>query len=311
MMLNATNNLNGHEGNVGFIGLGAMGSRLAGRLLDAGHRVYGTNRTRSKAEPLIERGLIWRATSREVAASAEVVFSMVSDDSALEAISSGPDGILAGLAPGKVYVDMSTVSPGASTALAENVLSTGALMLDAPVSGSVPQAEAGTLAIMVGGDDEAFRRVEQLLRDLGRTVTHVGANGQGLVLKLAINISLAAQPLAFSEGLLLAERSGIDPQLAARVMSESPIGSPMLKARVPLFLDPHHEAWFDMRMMEKDIRLARQAAEPLGLPTPSADAADDVIERAKQIGLEDRDIAAFHDVLADEAAHIRPVYRAA
>ena len=288
-----------------------MGSRLAGRLLDAGHGVYGTNRTRSKAEPLIERGMVWRATPRDVAASAEVIFSMVSDDSALEAISSGPDGTLAGLAPGKVHVDMSTVSPGASKALAEDVLSSGALMLDAPVSGSVPQAEAGTLAIMVGGDEEAFRRVEALLRELGQTVTHVGANGQGLVLKLAINISLAAQPLAFSEGLLLAERSGIDPHLAAHVMSESPIGSPMLKARVPLFLDPQHEAWFDLQLMQKDIRLARQAAEHLGLATPSAVAADDVIERAKQLGLEHRDIAAFHDVLAEQATDTSPVYRAA
>jgi 3-hydroxyisobutyrate dehydrogenase-like beta-hydroxyacid dehydrogenase len=289
---------------VGFIGLGAMGSRLAGRLLDAGHRVYATNRTRAKAEPLIERGLVWRPTPRAVAASAEVIFSMVSDDGALESVSSGPDGILAGLAPGKVYVDMSTVSPGASTALADEACSTGALMLDAPVSGSVPQAEAGTLAIMVGGDEHAFGRVEPLLRALGRTVTHVGSNGQGLVLKLAINISLAAQPLAFSEGLLLAERSGIDPHVAARVMSESPVGSPMLRARVPLFLDPHHEAWFAIQMMHKDIRLAREAAEHLGLPTPSAALADDVLERAGQLGYEHRDIAAFREVLADLATSV-------
>jgi 3-hydroxyisobutyrate dehydrogenase-like beta-hydroxyacid dehydrogenase len=290
--------------NVGFIGIGAMGSRLAGRLLDAGQRVCGTNRTRSKAEPLIERGLVWRPTPREVAASSEVIFSMVSDDAALESISSGPDGILAALAPGKVYVDMSTVSPGASTALAERVRSTGASMLDAPVSGSVPQAQAGTLAIMVGGDEEAFRRVEPLLRELGRTARHVGANGQGLVLKLAINISLAAQPLAFSEGLLLAERSGIDPRVAAQVMSESPIGSPMLQARVPMFLDPHHQAWFDMQLMQKDIRLARQAAEHLGLPTPSAVLADDVLQRARELGYEHRDIAAFHELLADQAAPV-------
>jgi 3-hydroxyisobutyrate dehydrogenase-like beta-hydroxyacid dehydrogenase len=288
----------------GFIGLGAMGSRLAGRLLVAGHRVHGTNRTRSKAEPLIRRGLVWRATPRDVAASADVIFSMVSDDAALAAVSSGPDGILAGLAPGKVYVDMSTVSPGASAALAEQVRSTGALMLDAPVSGSVPQAESGTLAIMVGGDEVAFRRVEGLLHELGQTVTHVGANGQGLVLKLAINISLAAQPLAFSEGLLLAGRSGIDPHVAAQVMSESPIGSPMLKARVPLFLDPDHDAWFDMQLMRKDIRLAREAAERLGLPSPSATLADDVLERADRLGYGHRDIAAFGEVLGHQAAPV-------
>ena len=284
---------------VGFVGLGAMGSRLAGRLLDAGHRVYATNRTPTKAEALIERGLLWRATPRDVAASTDVIFSMVSDDDALQAVTTGPDGIFAALAPGKVYVDMSTVSPRTSARLAEQARTGGAKMLDAPVSGSVPQAEAGTLAIMVGGEADAFRQVEPLLRELGQTVTHVGANGQGLSLKLAINISLAAQPLAFGEGLLLAERSGIDPRLAAEVMSNSPIGSPMLKARLPLFLDPHRPAWFDMRLMHKDIRLARDAASHLCAATPTAALADRVLELGERLGYEHRDIAALRELLAD------------
>jgi 3-hydroxyisobutyrate dehydrogenase-like beta-hydroxyacid dehydrogenase len=286
------------QSSVGFVGLGAMGSRLAGRLLDAGHQVYGTNRTRSKAEPLIERGLIWRATPRDVASSAEVIFSMVSDDSALTAVTARPDGILAGLLPGKTYVDMSTVSPRASADLAERVRSLGAQMLDAPVSGSVPQAEAGTLAIMVGGDVDAYNRVVPLLRELGGKVTHVGGNGRGLVLKLAINISLAAQPLAFSEGLLLAERAGIDPSLAAEVMSTSPIGSPMLQARVPLLLDPDHDAWFDVQLMHKDIRLARDEAAHLGSPSPSAGLADQILEQAEELGYGRRDIAVVHELLA-------------
>ena len=287
---------------VGFVGLGAMGSRLAGRLLDAGHPVYATNRTRAKAEGLIARGLIWRDTPREVAAAADVTVSMVSDDRALIAVTAGADGILAGLAPGKVYVDMSTVSPAASTDVAAQVRAVGAQMLDAPVSGSLPQAEAGTLAIMVGGNAEAFARVEPMLRELGQAVSRVGANGQGLVLKLAINISLAAQPLAFAEGLLLATRSGIDPQLAAEVMSTSPIGSPMLRARVPLFLNPDHPAWFDMRMMGKDIRLALAAGASVGAPTPAAGLADDWLNEARLLGYADRDIAAFGEVLAAEAA---------
>ena len=285
---------------VGFVGLGAMGSRLAGRLLDAGHEVYGTNRTRAKAQPLIARGVVWCDTPREVAAAAEVTFSMVSDDAALDAVTTGSEGILAGLAPDNVYVDMSTVSPAVSTDLAARVSAVGAQMLDAPVSGSVPQAEAGTLAIMVGGNAEAFRVAEPLLRELGHTITHIGANGQGLVLKLAINISLAAQPLAFAEGLLLAERSGIDPELAAEVISTSPIGSPMLKARVPLFLHPDEPAWFDMRMMQKDIRLARALGERLGSPTPAARLADGLLDRARSLGYADRDIAAFGELLAQD-----------
>ena len=241
---------------VGVIGLGTMGSRIAARLIDAGNEVFGTNRTRARAEPLIARGMSWLDTPREVAAAAEVSFSMVTDDHALAEISEGDDGILAGLRPGKVYVDMSTVSPQASRSLSAKVVERGAQMLDAPVSGSVPQAEAGTLAIMVGGEDQAFSVAEPLLRELGQSVTFVGPSGQGLLLKLAINISLAAQALAFSEGLFLAERGGIDPKLAADAIAASPIGSPMLKARVPLFLDPDQQAWFEIRLMHKDIRLA-------------------------------------------------------
>ena len=289
---------------IGFVGLGAMGSRIAGRLLDAGNELYGTNRTQAKAQPLIDRGLRWRATPREVASAADVIFSMVTDDRALEAVASGPDGILAGLGAGKVYVDMSTVSPRVSREVAGRVEALGSRMLDAPVSGSIPQAESGTLAIMVGGDPGAFATVEPLLGVLGQSVTHIGANGQGLLLKLAINISLAVQTLAFSEGLLLAERGGVDPQLAADVMSTTPIGSPMLKARVPLLLDLPEQAWFDIAMMEKDIRLARAAAEELGIPLPSAAIAEQTLATASELGYAHRDIAALHQVLARAPAQL-------
>jgi 3-hydroxyisobutyrate dehydrogenase-like beta-hydroxyacid dehydrogenase len=287
---------------IGFIGLGAMGSRIAGRLLDAGHRVSGTNRTAAKAQPLVERGLVWRDSPREVAASADVVFSMVTDDEALDAIAAGPQGLLAGLKPEQVYVDMSTVSPQASRRLAERVRARGAHMLDAPVSGSIPQAESGTLAIMVGGEPAAFARVEPLLRELGQTVTHIGPSGQGLVLKLAINISLAVQTLAFSEGLLLAERSGVAPEVAAEVMGTSSIGSPMLKARIPLLLELPEHAWFDVALMQKDIRLARQTADDLQIPLPSAAVADQVLTRARDLGYAHRDLASLHNVLANTAA---------
>ena len=286
---------------IGFVGLGSMGAAIAGRLLP-GNQVQGTNRTKAKAVALIEQGLTWRDTPREAAAGAQVVFSMVTDDAALAAITSGPDGILAGLWPGTIYVDMSTVSPQASRELARRVRWAGATMIDAPVSGSVPAAETGTLSIMAGGPAEAFDKVAPLLRRLGRSVTHVGGNGQGLLLKLAINISLAAQMLAFSEGMLLAERGGIDPGLAARAMTESAIGSPMLKARAPLVLDLPEQPWFDVQLMHKDIRLALEAARPSGVPLPAALAADDVLSQAEQLGYGFRDIAGLFQVLAQAAA---------
>jgi 3-hydroxyisobutyrate dehydrogenase-like beta-hydroxyacid dehydrogenase len=278
-----------------------MGAPLAGRLL-GGNQVYGTNRTRAKASTLIEQGLIWRDTPREAAAAAQVVFSMVTDDAALAAVTSGPDGILAGLRPGTVYIDMSTVSPQASRELARQVHAAGASMIDAPVSGSVPAAETGTLAIMAGGPGEAFHAVLPLLRRLGSNITHVGRNGQGLLLKLAINISLAAQMLAFSEGMLLAARGGIDPGLAARAMTGSAIGSPMLQARAPLVLDLPEQAWFDVQLMHKDIRLALAAAFQAKVLLPAASAADRVLSRAEELGYGHRDIAALFQVLAQMTA---------
>ena len=286
---------------IGFVGLGAMGSRIAGRLLAGGNVVYATNRTPRKADPLIERGLIWRDSPREVAGQADVVFSMVTDDAALAAVTDGPRGILAGLRPGSVYVDMSTVSPDASLELAGRVRRLGAVMLDAPVSGSVLAAEAGSLAIMVGGDPAGFAQVEPVLRELARTVTHVGANGSGLIMKLAVNISLAVQMIAFSEGVLLAERGGVDPKVAIDVLSSSAVGSPMVRTRGPLLLDRPHDAWFAVKLMQKDVDLALDQARGLHLALPSATAASQLLATARGLGYADRDIVAVFDVLAQLA----------
>jgi 3-hydroxyisobutyrate dehydrogenase-like beta-hydroxyacid dehydrogenase len=243
----------------------------------------------------VDEGLRWRETPRTVAEAADVVFSSLPDDQVLEAVASGPDGILAGLG-GKTWVDLSTVSPKASRELAERVRAQGATMLDAPVSGSVPQVQAGTLTIMVGGDEDAYVRVEPILRELG-TPNYIGPNGQGLVLKLAINISLGVQMLAFAEGLLLAERSGVDRQRALDVIVGSAIGSPMLKARAPIIVDQPDEAWFTLAFMRKDIELALDAARQLDVQLPTADRADEVLQRAQAMGYEQRDLAALYQVL--------------
>jgi 3-hydroxyisobutyrate dehydrogenase-like beta-hydroxyacid dehydrogenase len=281
---------------IGFVGLGHMGGNMAARLLDAGHEVYGEERQREHARALETAGLRWRDTPREVAEAAEIVFTSLPDDDALESAASGPDGLLAGLTAGKTWVDVSTVSPSVSRELAEQARKRGAAMLDAPVSGSVPQVQQGTLTIMVGGDEDAYRRIEPILRELG-TPTRIGENGQGLALKLAINISLAVQMLAFSEGLLLATRDGVDPKLALTVMSESPIGSPMLKARAPLVLDLPDDAWFDVNLMHKDITLALAMAHQLDIELLSAKAAAEELTQAEQLGYGARDIAALYEVI--------------
>lgn len=284
---------------LGFVGLGHMGGNMAARLLAAGYAVHGESRSRERTQHLVDEGLGWLDTPREVAAVADIVFTSIPDDAALQDVAAGSDGLLAGLEAGKVWVDVSTVSPRVSREVADRVRETGAIMLDAPVSGSVPQVQSGSLTIMVGGEKGAYERVEPVLRELG-TPTRVGGNGQGLVLKLAVNISLAVQMLAFSEGLLLAERDGVDPQVAAEVMTQSPIGSPMLKARAPLVLDLPDDAWFDVSLMRKDIRLALETGRELGVPLASAGAAEEALTRAGELGYEHRDIAALFQVLASD-----------
>jgi 3-hydroxyisobutyrate dehydrogenase len=286
---------------IGFVGLGHMGGNMAARFLAAGYTVYGESRERRHADDLLHEGLQWRDTPREVAEAADVLITSLPDDDVLESVASGRDGILAGLAEPTIWIDMSTVSPRTSRELAERARALGAEMLDAPVSGSVPQVQAGTLTIMVGGDEQAYGRVEPILRELG-TPTRIGENGQGLVLKLAINISLAVQMLAFAEGLVLAERSGIDAKLAVEVMTGSPIGSPMLKARAELVLDLPQEAWFDVSLMQKDVALALDTGRELHVPLPSAAAADSVLTIARAFGYERRDIAALFQVLAHLAS---------
>ena len=293
---------------LGFVGLGVMGGGVAGRLLAAGHEVHGWNRTREKAAALVDQGLALGDSPRAVAEETDVVFTMVTNVPALRAVAEGEEGILSGLGPGKVWVDMTTAAPAVSRELADRVRETGADMLDAPVSGSVSTLEEGRLAIMVGGNEETFHRVEPILLDIGPKVTRVGDNGQALLLKIAINLSLQVQMVAFSEGLLLAEKDGIDREVALDVMLGSVIASPMLKYRAPFVLEMPDEAWFDVDMMQKDMLLALEAGRQLDVPMPTTAVANELLTAARGMGLADQDFAVVYEVLA-ELAGIRRVAR--
>lgn len=287
--------------NLGYVGLGVMGGRVAQRLMNAGHQVTGHNRTRAKAEPLIEAGLVWSDTPRQVAEAADIVFSMVTNTAAVEAITGGPDGILAGLGPGKLYIDMSTASPTLSRHLATQAEAKGAHMLDAPVSGSVSTLESGKLSIMVGGSEEAFERALPVLQDIGPVVTHVGDNGMAVSMKIATNLSLAVQMLAFSEAVLLAERSGIKRETAVEVLLNSVIASPMVKYRGPFVLGMPDEAWFDCNMMQKDLLLAMEMGRQLNVPTPTSSLTNEFLTAARGMGLDKKDFAVVFEVLASLA----------
>lgn len=284
--------------NLGFIGLGVMGSEMVSRLLGKGHSVTGHNRTRAKAERLIQAGMKWAGSPRGVAEASDLVFSMVTNSKALESIVEGPEGILAGLTPGKIYVDISTVSPEFSREVAAKVRAKGADMLDAPVSGSVITLQEGKLSVMAGGRKESFEKVKPVLQDIGPKVTYVGDNGQALVLKIATNLSLAVQMLAFSEGVLLAEKSGISREIAVEVLTNSAVASPMVKYRGPFVLKLPDEAWFNVNMMQKDMLLALELGRKLDVPMPSTALSNEFLTAARGMGLAKEDFAVVFDVLA-------------
>lgn len=283
---------------LGYVGLGVMGSAVTRRLLDAGHTVTVWNRTREKAEPLLEAGARWGDSPRAVAERSEVVFTMVTNTAAVQAVTDGPDGILAGLEPGKVYVDMSTASPENTRALAEKVAAVGAQMLDAPVSGTSITVEQGKASVMVGGDDDAFERIRPILEAIGPKVFHLGPSGTAVTMKIAVNLSLAVQMLAFSEGVLLAEKSGISRERAVEVMLASVMASPMVAYRGPLVLGHPDEVWFDCHMMQKDMNLALELGRELEVPLPTTAVTNELLTAANAMGIGDRDFAVLFDVLA-------------
>lgn len=283
---------------LGFVGLGAMGGRVTKRLLDAGHTVTGYNRTKSKAQWLLDAGMRWGESPRVVAETADVVFTMVTNTAALHEVFGGPGGILAGLGAGKIYVDMSTVSPAASRHMAAQVAGKGAHMLDSPVSGSVITLEQGNLSLMVGGDESTFQQVKPILLDIGPKVNYVGENGLAVLMKIAINLNLQVQFIGFCEGLFLAIKGGVPVETALEVMLNSVIASPSLKYRTPFILDMPEEAWFNVNMMQKDMLLAEELGRELDVPLPTVAISNQFLTAARALGLAKQDFAIVYKVLA-------------
>lgn len=283
---------------LGFVGLGAMGARMARRLLDARYGLLGYNRTASKAADLVRAGMTLAPSPREVAERAEAIFTMVTDDAALDSVTRGPQGVLAGLRPGAILIEMSTVSPAVIHRLAAEVAARGGALLDAPVSGSPATLEAGQLSFMVGGDPAVLERARPFLLAIGPTITHVGPAGFAKSMKIAVNQGLAVQMLAFAEAVLLAEKAGIDRERAVEVLLKSVVASPMVKYRGPFVLGMPAEAWFDVDMMQKDLRLALDMARASGVTMPSVALVHELLTAARALGLARYDFAVVFDVLA-------------
>jgi 3-hydroxyisobutyrate dehydrogenase-like beta-hydroxyacid dehydrogenase len=280
---------------VGFAGLGAMGAGIATRLFDAGYEVVCWNRTKAKAEPLLDAGMRWADTPRELAASVDVLFTMLTDTAAIEATADGPDGVLAGLGEGVVWADISTIAPDASVALAHRVRATGASFLDCPVSGSPATLAAGEMAVMVGGDRAAFEHVEEVLLAIGPKVTYIGPNGQAILMKVAINLALVVSVTALAEGLALVEKAGVDRSTAVDAVLKSVIASPVVGYRAPLLVEDT-DVFADVELQHKDLVLAQDLARRLGMAVPTCAATSEMLNAARSSERADRDfVVSVHE----------------
>ncbi len=271
-----------------------MGSRIAARLLAAGNEVRGWNRTPGK----VTGGLVEEGSPADVARSADVVFSMVTDTAAVQEIVAGPNGLLEGLRPGAVIVEMSTIDPAASTSLAQDVAAAGGFLLDAPVSGSIATLEAEQLSILVGGDEAAYERVRPLLLQIGPKVMRIGENGQALIVKLAINNTLVAEMVAFCENVAMAEKGGVPRKVAVEALLQSVISSPMLAYRGPFILEGNMpaEAWSNVNLQQKDMTLGLATGKRLATPLPTSTAANELLTAARGMGLEQYDFSVVYEV---------------
>jgi 3-hydroxyisobutyrate dehydrogenase-like beta-hydroxyacid dehydrogenase len=283
---------------VGFIGLGDMGEKMVPRLLAAGHSVTGWNRTRAKAEPLIASGMAWADSPRAVAEKSEFVFSIVTDGAAVKAIALGPDGVISGLSRDGIFLEMSTIAPAVSNAVAEEFAKGGLTMLDAPVSGSPPVVEAGNASVMVGGNAADFERVKPVLLDLGRKALHIGERGKAIRMKVAINMCLIVEMVAFGEAVALAEKGGVKREVAVEAMLASVAASPVMGYRGPFILEGRmpEKPLADVTMQQKDMLLALDLARVDGVPAPLAAAANEMLNAARGLGLDKRDFVTVFDV---------------
>src|SRR5262245_9536240 len=283
---------------IGFVGLGIMGQGIVPRLQAAGHTVTGWNRSKEKARKLIDAGMRWADTPRPVAEASEFVPSIVTDGPAVRAVARGPDGIIAGLKAGGVYADMSTIAPGVSRAVAAEFAAKGLTMLDAPLSGSPVTLQQGNASVMVGGDAAAFERIKPVLLAIGPKVTHIGDNGLACQMKIAVNLLLMVEVIAFGEAVALAEKGGVAREVAVDAILKSVAASPVLGYRGPFILEGRMPdgPLADVTLQQKDMLLALELGRKLGSPVPLAAAANEMMNACRGLGIDQHDFVVAHQV---------------
>ena len=284
--------------NIGFVGLGTMGALIVPRLMQAGYTVTGWNRSRDKAQPLIEVGMKIGETPRAIAEQSEIVFSIVTDAAAVKAVALGPDGIVSGLRKGGIYIDMSTIDPDASRSIAAEFVKAGSVMLDGPISGSPVTVKAGQASVMIGGDKAAFERAKPVLLAIGPKVTRIGGNGLACQMKIAINLLLMVEVICFGEAIALAEKGGVTREVAVDAVLKSVAASPVLGYRGPFILEGKMPQipLADVTLQQKDMILALDLGRRLGSPVPLAAAANEMMNACRGLGIDSNDFVVAHQV---------------
>ncbi|PWZ30623.1 Glyoxylate/succinic semialdehyde reductase 2, chloroplastic [Zea mays] len=314
------------QGKVGFLGLGIMGAPMASNLIKAGCDVTVWNRTKSKCDPLLSlgakyatlfvfnfvftypicdpfyysmhsSGTPYEPTPAQVASSCDVTFAMLADPQSAAEVACGSSGAAEGLAPGKGYVDVSTVDGATSKLIGERITSTGASFLEAPVSGSKKPAEDGLLIFLTAGDESLYKRVEPLLDVMGKVNLLSAKYRNGAAMKLVVNMVMGSMMVSFSEGLLLSEKVGLDPNTLVEVISQGAISAPMFSLKGPSMVKAAYPPAFPLKHQQKDLRLALALAESVSQSIPTVAAANELYKAAKSLGLSDHDFSAVIEAL--------------
>ncbi|MFB6161094.1 MAG: NAD(P)-dependent oxidoreductase [Haloferacaceae archaeon] len=292
---------------VGFVGVGIMGEPMAENVMDAGYDVVAHNRSRAPVDRLAERGATPAGSPAEVTEQSDVVITVLPDTDAVESVLYGEEGILAALGPGQVYVDMSTIAPGATERFAADVDDAGAEMLDAPISGGEEGAVEATLSIMVGGDPDVFEEVTDLFDVMGETVTYTGESGAGQVTKAANQIVVGCTHQAVAEALLLAHRAGADLEAVLDAISGGAASCWSLHERAPRVIRGNFEPGFFSSYQYKDLRIATDAGQEFGVPMPATQVVHDMYKAMEEMGHGRDDHSAVIQVIetmADDQARI-------
>lgn len=283
---------------IGFIGLGIMGSGMAGNLLNSGHELVVYNRTKQKAEGLLKNGAKWADSAREAAAQSKILFTMLANPEVVEEVALGKEGFLDSLSEGSLWVDCSTVNPSFSKRMAEEAEKRRIRFLDAPVSGTRGPAEKGELVFLVGGKQEDLNEVRPLLDVMGKQVLYQGEKGKGASIKLVINLMLAQSMVAFAEAVNLGEALGLSKEMVIETLLNLPVTAPSLKGKKDKILQNEYSPDFPLTLIQKDLQLVSQTAYENNLALPSANIAKEIYALAKQQGLADLDFSAVFQFLS-------------